>query len=276
MRITYRAAAAAGGIVLALVLGACGGREQEPSESASTPTAEASTSSASPSTPESDESPSTDTAAGDTSNAALLERLKAGMGEEGSVHVEMTMTGPVTMDARGDTTYGPDGSEMRLEMTMGEGAGGPMEMVLVDGEAYMSIPGVTEPGKFFEIDESNPVFAQLDDGLSPADSFAAFDAGLRKVDEVGADEIGGQPVTHYRLRVDAAKALDATGQPSVPGLPETLAYDVWLDDQDRMRRLVYKLAGTELTMDMTDWGEDVTIQAPAPGDIVEAPPVMGG
>ena len=34
------------------------------------------------------------------------------MGDEGSVHVEMTMTGPVGSKASGDTTYGPDGSEI--------------------------------------------------------------------------------------------------------------------------------------------------------------------
>src|SRR5688500_18190345 len=44
-----------------------------------------------------------------TSVEAFLDRLKAGMGEEGSVHVDMKMTGPVGASAEGDTTYGPDG-----------------------------------------------------------------------------------------------------------------------------------------------------------------------
>lgn len=208
-------------------------------------------------------------------SAAFLERLEAGMGEEGSVHVEMRMTGPVRSSADGDTTYGPDGSEMRLTMQMADMPGA-MEMVLVDDQAYLSMPGVTGKGKFFEVEEDNPLFEGLEDGLSPADSFAAFEAGLEEVEEVGPEEVDGDRTTHYRLRVDSERALGATGGPAVPGLPETLTYDVWLDSEDRMRRLVYELAGTKLTMDMTDWGEPVTIEAPDPGDVVDAPPMMGG
>lgn len=215
-------------------------------------------------------------AGGDADSAAFLERLKAGMGEEGSVHVEMRMTGPVQSTASGDTRYGPDGSEMHLTMQMSNMPGGAMEMVLVDGTAYMSVPGATKPGQFFEVDESNPAFSGLDDGLSPADSFKAFDAGLQSVEEVGTEEIDGDETTRYRLEVDAEKALDASGQGTVPGLPETLSYDVWLDEDDRMRRLTYELTGTELTMDMTDWGKPVTIEAPDKDDLVEAPPMMGG
>ena len=207
-----------------------------------------------------------------TSVEAFLDRLKAGMGEEGSVHVDMKMTGPVGASAEGDTTYGPDGSEMRLRMRMSNLPGGAMEMIVVDGDAYMSMPGVTKPGKYFEVDQSNPMFSGLDQGMSPADSFAAFEAGLEQVQELGPETVGGDETTHYRLEVDAAKALEASGQPSVPGLPDTLTYDVWLDPEDRMRRLVYELAGTKLTMDMTDWGKDVTIVAPDKDDIVEAPP----
>ncbi len=274
MQITSRALTAAGAVALVLVLGACGGDDepdaaQSPSTSPSTTTEAAE----SPSDESGTEGSETGSETGSEEDAAaFLERLKAGMGEEGSLHVEMTMAGPIEMDASGDTTYGPDGSEMHLEMTMSNLPGGAMEMVLVDGTAYMSMPGVTAPGTFFEVDQSNPMFGQLDDGLSPADSFAAFDAGLQEVEDLGADEIDGDEVTHYRLEVDAAEALKATGQGTVPGLPETLSYDVWLDEDDRMRRLTYELTGTELTMDMTDWGKPVTIEAPE--KVVEAPPMM--
>jgi hypothetical protein len=269
---TRIAATALSGSLLVLGLAGCG-EDPEPAADES-PSAESSES-ASESPSESPSGSSSGTG-GDADSAAFLERLKDGMGEEGSVHVEMKMTGPVQSTASGDTSYGPDGSEMHLTMQMSNMPGGAMEMVLVDGKAYMSMPGATQPGQFFEVDESNPAFSGLDDGLSPADSFKAFDAGLRSVEEVGTEEIGGDETTHYRLEVDAEKALDATGQGTVPGLPETLSYDVWLDEDDRMRRLTYELTGTELTMDMTDWGKPVTIEAPDKSDIVKAPPMMGG
>lgn len=272
---TSTVATTVAGTLLALTLTGCGGDEEptagEPAPSASSPTESPTESpSESPTESETTDEPTDDRAASD----AFLDRLKAGMGEEGSVHVDMDMTGLVDVSAEGDTTYGPDGSEMRLTMQVSNVPGGPMEMVVVDEVAYMSIPGVTGRGKFFEIDKSHPAFKGFDAGMSPTDSFKAFEAGLESVEEVGADEVGGDPTTHYRLEVDAQKAMGASGQPTVPGLPDTLTYDVWLDAEDRMRRIVYELGGNRATVDMTAWGEDVTIQAPDKTDIVKAPPTM--
>ena len=284
MRISRTSLAAlASGALLVLSLSGCGDddaelvADQSPAASSSTPDTSGPTESTSaagkadkadkadkPSTKSAD-NPATD---------AFLERLKAGMGEQGSVHVAMGMTGPVGMTAQGDSTYGPDGSEIHLTMQMASLPGGSLEMVLVDGKAYLSMPGVTKPGQFFPIDPSNSAFGSLDDGLSPADSFAAFDAGLKKVDGLGDAEIGGEPTTHYRLHVDTAKAFKATGRTLVPGLPDEMVYEVWLDSADRMRRLTYELAGTELTIDMTKWGEGVDIQAPSKESLVDPPSGM--
>lgn len=215
---------------------------------------------------------------------SFLDRLKSGMGEEGSVHVEMSMTGPAETSAEGDTTYGPDGSEMRMSMEMPQMGGGEIEMVVADGAAYMSMPGFTKPGEFFKVSGDDPALEGLTGGaggMSPADSFAGFDAGLQEVEELGEEELDGTTYEHFGLRVDAAKAMAAMqpgqqpGQPGMqPGLPETLQYDVWLDSDDRMRRIVYELQGVRLTMDMTDWGQDVEITAPDKEDLVEAPPGM--
>jgi hypothetical protein len=253
------------GCLLAIGLSSCGGDDPAPAEPAADETR-----AESPSETEPEAEPGAASVSGDVE--PFLGRLKAGLGDEGSVHVEMTMTGPLEMSAEGDTSYGPDGNEMQLTMAMSALPGGELEMVVVDDQAFMSMPGVGQPGQFFEIDESSPAFGSLDNGLSPADSFAAFDAGLESVEEVGDDEIGGEPTTRYTLEVDAAAALEATGQASVPGLPDSLVYDVWLDSDDRMRHLTYELVGTELTMDMTDWGKDAAIGAPAEKDLIDAPP----
>lgn len=267
MRTTRRAVATlACTSLLGLGLAGCAGGTQaaagdgSPSPSATSPTSGATS------------SPSGSAGPISAANAAFLDRLKAGMGQTGSVHVAMKMTGPASMTAQGDTTYGPDGNDMQLRMQMSGIATGAIQMVVVDGKAYMSMPGVTEPGQFFKVDQSNPAMAGLDDGLSPADSLAAFQAGLQSVDDLGPDEIGGETLSHYRLHLDAKAALSAAGQATVPGLPDTLVYDVWLDKADHMRRLTYSLGGTQMTMDMTGWGQQVDIVAPDPKDVVDAPP----
>ncbi len=269
----FLAAAASSSLIL-LTLAACGDDPEETSAEAS-PTPSSSTTTDETDEPSESAEPTDDAdETGDGDAQAFLDRLKAGMGDEGSMHVEMAMTGPAEMKARGDSSYGGDGSEMHLTMEMAAMPGGALEMVLVDGRAYMSMPGVTEPGQFFEIDESNPAFGSLDDGLSPADTFAAFDAGLNTVEELGEEQIDGESTTHYRLHVDAEEALKATGQATVPGLPDELVYEVWLDSEDHMRRLTYDLVGTELTMDMTKWGEPVDIQAPTKDQLVDPPAGM--
>lgn len=251
--------------LLGLTLGGCGGDTQATADDSSP------SPSATSSSPTSSASPS-GSASGTGANAAFLDRLESGMGRTGSVHVSMKMTGPASMTAEGDTTYGPGGNEMQLRMKMAGMATGAIEMVVAGGKAYMAMPGITKQGQFFKVDPSNPAMASLDDGLSPEDSLAAFQAGLKSVDDLGSDEIDGEPMSHYRLHLDAEAALDAAGQATVPGLPKTLVYDVWLDKDDHMRRLSYSLAGTDLTMDMTRWGQQVHIAAPAPQDIVSAPP----
>src|SRR5690349_7062032 len=108
-RTSTRAAALLASAALTASLAACGGDPEptaaEPTESSS-PTDEATSSPSETATPEPEESASDE--APDADVAAFLDRLKAGFGEEGSVHVSMRMTGPQSIQAEGDTAYGPD------------------------------------------------------------------------------------------------------------------------------------------------------------------------
>jgi hypothetical protein len=275
-RTQTRTAAIAAGALLTLTLTACGGGDDEPA--AAEPTATESsdaTDEASPSLSEPSESP-TDGESADAEVTAFLDRLKAGFGDEGSVHVSMRMTGPQTIEAEGDTAYGPDGSDLRMTMLMPGMGEQEITMIVSDERVFVSMPGMTPQGKFFEIAKDDPLYSQFGNtGMSPADSFAGFEAGLERVEPVGPDEVAGEQTEHVKLHVDAARALEAQGMGQVPGLPETLVYDLWLDEQDRMRRIRYALAGTKVVMDMTQWGSEVRIDAPPKSEIVDAPQVAG-
>lgn len=211
---------------------------------------------------------------GETDPAAFVDRLESGMGEEGSAHVALAVKAPsARLDAEGDTTYGPDGSEMRLTMQLPQAGGRKITVLIDDGTAYMSLGGVTPPGKFFKVPANSPALASLNSGsLSPAESIKGFEAGLERVEHLGPDQIRGEDVEHYELTLDAVKTLEAMGNKQVPGMPPRLVYDLWLDDQDRMRRATYELSGVQVVMDITDWGKPVDIQPPAKADLVKAPP----
>jgi len=267
MRKTTRTlAASATAALLTLTSAGCGGDDETTSTSGTPAASESESSTPSPSetaTPD-------ETDEDDSETAEFVERLYAGMGEEGAAHMVMTMKGTVSSTAEGDTAYGPDGSEARMTMTVPGMPGTTMEMLLVDGVAYMSMEGLTPPGKYFEVPADSEVMSSLTN-VSPADSVEAFEAGLLRVDELGTGRIDGKAMVVYRLHLDAAATLEALGSEVPLGMPKRLVYRMWLDEDDRMRRIRYEVAGTTTVMDMTDWGKKVDLEAPAEEDLVKPP-----
>ena len=277
-RTSTRTAALVAAAVLPISLTACGG-DEEPTAAEPTPTESSSPTEEPSASPTETESPTATTEqpeAADPEVAAFLDRLRAGFGDKGSVHVSMRMTGPQTMEGEGDTVYGPDGSDLRMTVLMPDMGEQAMTMIVTERRAFISMPGLTPQGKFFEIGKDDPLYSQFSGtGMSPAESFAGFEAGLERVEPLGKQRILGEQTEHVRLHVDAARAMEAMGTPVVPGLPEKVTYDLWIDGQDRMRRLRYALAGTSVVMDMTQWGSEVRIDPPPKGQIVEAPQPQG-
>jgi hypothetical protein len=96
-----------------------------------------------------------------------------------------------------------------------------------------------------------------------ASSFAAWNAGLDKVEQVGEEEIDGERVCHYLLTVDAAGAAEAQGEPLPQGMPESITYELYLSASDLMRRVTSEMGGIEVEMNATNWNEPVDIKAPS-------------
>jgi hypothetical protein len=171
--------------------------------------------------------------------------------------------------------YGAAGSEIHLSTRTPKLGSGALEMVVLHDAAYVSIPGLVRPGKFIRIGRDDPRFAQLAGAsiqMSPDQSVKAFRAGLVSVREEGRDRVQGVPTTRYAVRTDTVRALQAQGSDAVPGMPDTLTYRVWLDARHRMRRMTLSMMGTRLTMQLSRWGEPVSIAAPPKADLVAPPP----
>ena len=126
--------------------------------------------------------------------------------------------------------------------------------------------------------------------LGQNDPTASLDylRGAKSVEEIGEEEIRGTATTHYRAVIewdsvieevpeDARAAMEAniklmkewTGE-------DEMTFDVWLDDEGRMRRQAMEFtyvkgpaAGTamDMTIEMFDFGVDVEIQLPDPDDV---------
>lgn len=207
----------------------------------------------------------------------LLRAMKAAMKDTRSAHFTMAMSANgQNVSAEGDLVYTRRGPELR--MTMSSAALGPqeMDMRLVDGVVYFAMPPMTPKGKFLALDTNDPSSPYGAMGglrqMDPLSTFDAFDAGLRKVRYVGEETVSGETMDHYVLTVDTAAASRAQGQPVAAGLPERLVYDLWLDEEDLMRKVSFDVNGmVAMDMTMSDWGKPVTVKAPPAGKVIENP-----
>jgi hypothetical protein len=226
----------------------------------------------------------------DDTVGAFVDRVRAGLGDSGTVHVQVTATGATAASAAGDVSYGPDGPEVRITASAPMLGQGKATFIVVGQAAFVSVPGFTEPGKYLKIDKHSlgsmgPMAGHPD--LSPEDMFAAVRAAIVGVDDLGSADVAGTPTTHYRLQLDPAKAMKSLGDQlrGMPMSPDQLGkigkvdVDFWLDGSDRIRRVQTELQGTTVDVELSAWGEPVAIQAPPAADVVQAPPgpmIMGG
>jgi LppX_LprAFG lipoprotein len=277
-RVLTRVLSGVAGSVLLLSMTACGG-DDTPTSEESPDAASSSVTSAEPEESESAE-PAEEAASGGYEAAELLDNMKAAIADNESAHVTMEMTGGQEMSGEGDVSYAGDETAMQMTLQIPQMGSGTMEMRMIDGVIYMAMPPLTPEGKFFEIDTNDPnsPFGNLG-GVTQGDplaTFDAFDAGLEDATYVGEEDVQGEQLDHYVLTVDAKKAAKAQGQPVQPGMPDTITYDMWIDDDDLMRRIEFDLGEVAtgaggMVMTMSEWGEPVTVQAPPRGDIMQMP-----
>jgi hypothetical protein len=205
--------------------------------------------------------------------------MQKAMAQAGSARVAMD-TG--MGQAKGSLDYSSGAPEMGLTMDLGAAAGGmgDIEMRLVDGVMYMSMPPLTPAGKYFRFDENSKSLGSMIEQLqsfSPDQTTAIMAESVKSMTDLGEENIGTDKVTHYRLVVDTKASQEMLGQADLPKgsttqLPKTIEYDMWVTGDNLMRRMVMNLDMISMQMDYTDWGKPVEIDVPDEGDIVDAPP----
>ncbi len=239
-------------------------------------------------------SQSSEVAVGDTAGNAPSGELTVGsfasmtsqaQSSAKSAHLELDakmMGQSITMS--GDMSIGKTLADTALQMNMSAaGLGQDISLIMVDKAIYINQGGPS--GKYFriELDKGNPlgkVYRQFVGQSDPAGITRAFEGAIEGFDKVGSERIDGTQTTQYRITVDTRKVLNKTlGDASIPtgpiagDLPKTMTYDIWVGDQDNLpRRIEYSMAGTSMTMELSDWGEPVHITAPPPSQISKQDP----
>ena len=249
---------------------------------------------------------------------AALARAPEATAEAGSAAVElattMTMEGvDEPLDVRGEGTLDLDDELSRIELDMSEMASFRTETpsapelwrgtVIYTGDAtLMKLPAFNsltpEPDKWIQwtgdalVREGGARFSAPD----PIE-FLAFARALGDdVEVVGTEDLGGAETTHLRGEVAVD---DLPGAASEAGVREAQAYagrlkaagvesfelDVWLDADDRIRRLeatyddlqvsAAERADIVSTLLLTDFGMDPAIDVPPSDEIVDIGDVIG-
>ncbi|MDO8143916.1 hypothetical protein [Isoptericola sp. 178] len=228
----------------------------------------------------------------------LSERMAQAQEGHSTVHVESGIAGEAVELAGMDGVYqnadivlGATLDEMRMRMTT-DAMGMTVEAVIVDSTMYMDMSGFSAGEVEYvaiDLDEAQEEagVAQALDLLENADPAAQAEMmadAVESFEYVGTEQVGGTELDVYAVTIDAAEAFD----PALLGVdPSTL------DEMDETPvDMVFRLDGDGLpvSFDMTmtvegqevvltttysDWGKDVSIEAPPADQVADYEEMMG-
>ena len=272
MNVTVRrtlASAAAVGVVLALA--GCGGDDK--ADKASDPTSAQQSSSSSPSAPPASTSTSTPSDPAGSGKEISVEDfsalLKNALDNATTAHIAMDLGGSAGT-AEGDADYTKSPPELAITMTL-DSLGGDVEARLVGGQMYMKAPTFGDKWISVPLDDPNSPLGALGDQLDLTKTLEKFTAAATSASDLGSEEVDGETLEHYTATVDTKKLLESEPELSAgaASLPPTTTQEWWFDGDGMLRKFVFGATGTTATM--SDWGEDVSIEAP-PADEVTAMP----
>jgi LppX_LprAFG lipoprotein len=211
-----------------------------------------------------------DVAEGDTVDPDdFVTAMMAAMDDATTAHIDLALEGSgQNLTAEGDIDYAKTPAEMKLTMSIPQ-LGDGIEMLLVDGVIYVQTPGFGD-GKYIKTDlddPSNPLGSNLTDQIDPREQFKNMQEALKSVTFEGTEKIDGEDLQRYTLVLDGSKVPNQEGTT----MPDEIEYDVWLDDDNRLRQLSIDTAGVVVKSTISDWGKDVTIRAPQANQIMELP-----
>lgn len=209
----------------------------------------------------------------------------------------------ITGSGEADAAFG---DELRQHMTFrydsmpGLPAGFGMEMIVDDSTMYMRLDGMDEldvfPTEWVSVDMSSsvPGFDELtafgNGQQDPSNAFGYLQ-GAEDATELGTETIDGIETTHYEVTVDLADAaaeVPADLRDEMRRVVKqfrqgfgttTMPFEVWIDGDGLVRRMVFRMESDggamgmpfsmEMTMDVTDYGHDFELELPPASDVTD-------
>lgn len=210
--------------------------------------------------------------------------MKDGLGRSTTAKTSVsTDYGMGAIEGEGQVDYTKTPVEMAMTMSGAAMGGSKIDMRLVEGVMYMNL-GSSSNNKFvkFDLDDPDslpPGMAGLGDQLDPLAAFEDFGPALDEVVYVGNEDVDGEDLDHFAVTMDTSKIPAMQDLPAQADVPETVDYDLWFDDDFRMRVMKMSMdmaMQVDVEAKLYDWDEPVDIAAPDPEDITDAPVTMAG
>ena len=180
------------------------------------------------------------------------------------------------LTGKGEGRYAGSASAVSTTTTV---AGEPAEVRVVDKVGYLKLPPAVRAGvdgkTWVEVtagSRADKVISTYLDAAELADPGVLI-AQIQKSGKVVQSEqavLDGKPVTRYRVDVDPADAADAFGLTGFDGKVTSVSVELWVDGNGVPARITQTFGGITaeaITVNYSDWGVDVSIQAP-PADQV--------
>jgi hypothetical protein len=112
----------------------------------------------------------------------------------------------------------------------------------------------------------------------PTQYLQYLDAVSSDVEDLGAERVRDTDTTHYRATLDPDRL--PIGSAQLRALGDGLAIDAWIDADGLLRRMKMDLgtagARVGVTLELYDYGVDVAVQAPPPGEVTDISSMLGG
>lgn len=147
--------------------------------------------------------------------------------------------------------------------------------IVVGGVMYLAYQGYYAAFDLDQPDELPPALLDLREVLDPLADFADLGRALTAVTSTGTYDIGGEQLQRYEVVLDPRKAPTLQGLPREAGVDDEVTYELWLDDEFRVRELTTELelggVAVHLRVRLYAWGEPVLIEAPPTRLVVEPP-----
>lgn len=269
-----RALASAAALSAVLALAGCGGNDDKAAEKASDRSSSSSSPSVSSSPPGAATDAGTDAAPDAGSGEAIsvdefTALLANALDRATTAHMTMDLGGS-TGTAEGDADYTTSPPELAMTMTLAA-LGGDVEARLVDGSMYMKAATFGDKWISIPLDDPNSPLGALGDQLDVTKTLERFAAAATSATDLGSELVDGDTLEHYSATVDTKKLLESEPQLSAgaASLPDTTTQEWWFDGDGLIRKFVFGATGTTVTL--SNWGEDVSIEAPPPDQVTTMP-----